>query len=448
MFRVLAAFRTALLGSAALAALGLQADSAIAGGFAVREQSAYAQGSSFAGAAANNTLSAMFWNAAAAANLQGLNAESNYSLIIPQADINVVTGPAPFLAGDRDADIGILAIVPASYLNYQFKDFDPRLFLGLGINSGFGLKTKPDDTNYAGSVLGRTSSLFTVNVNPTLAYQVTPTLALGVGLQVQYSDGQFKFATGSPTGPNSFFDGNGFAVGATAGLMWTPTTGTRVGLGWRSALDVELDGRFATNGGASLGLPAAAAAAIAAGPGATVDLKLPDIVTLSIQQAVTSNMRVLATVEWTNWSRFEELRVVGQGNGLALLPTGAPSTAAPGTTLGVIDAKWHDGWYAALGFEYDYSNKLTLRTGIAYEWSPIQNPTERIIGIPDANRIWLSAGATYNWSQATSIDLAYTHIFVEDATWDRTLISSPTTRLTGTLDASADIVSAALRTKF
>ncbi len=73
--------RTALLGSVAVTALIAGAASAVAGGFAIREQSTESQGASFAGNAAGTSLGAMFWNPAAAANKPGpgINTESNYA---------------------------------------------------------------------------------------------------------------------------------------------------------------------------------------------------------------------------------------------------------------------------------------------------------------------------------------------------------------------------------
>ena len=64
------------LGLRAGSALGLAmmtAATANAGGFAVREQSAYFQGMSFAGAAAGGDLSGMFWNPAVMTQFAGVN---------------------------------------------------------------------------------------------------------------------------------------------------------------------------------------------------------------------------------------------------------------------------------------------------------------------------------------------------------------------------------------
>jgi long-chain fatty acid transport protein len=413
--------------------------SAIAGGFAVREQSVESQGASFAGAAANGGLSSMFWNSAGVTSKSGLNSESNFSLIIPNADLTALPGSTRFdTAGvSRETDIGKDAIVPASYINYQFVNYDPRLFIGLAINSPFGLSTKPDPLQWTGSEVGLASRLFTTNVNPMLGYKFSDQFSLGVGIQLEYAKGVFKFATGSPGGPATYFEGSNIAAGATAGLMWTPTAGTAVGLGWRSAINHKLEGRFATTEGDARFAP------FFPGVAASVDLKLPDIVTLSLKQSLSPSWRLLGTVEWTNWSRFENLTVVAKSPGITVLaiPTN------PGGVLGVIDASWRDGWFFSTGLEYDYSKQLTLRAGAAYEITPVPGPTKRIIGIPDADRIWGSLGLTYNVSNTMAVDFAYSHIFVDNVQIDRTNIPG-TVRILANLDASADIVSIALKTKW
>lgn len=429
--------RAMLLGTVAVSSLAAVAP-ASAGGFAIREQSTVSQGASFAGNAAGSDLGTMFWNAAGAGLKPGLNSESHFALIIPDAEITV-NSASPAIAGfdNNSGDIAGMAIVPASYVSYQFKS-DPNFFLGIAINSPFGLVTEPENRDYQGSVLARTSKLFTTNVNPNLAYRVAPGVIVGVGAQFQYADGTFKFATGLPDGQNTYFRGNDIAVGGTAGILLQPTASTTIGLGYRSQLTHKLEGDFAT-----VGTPLFI--------NGEVELNLPDIVTLSFRQAVAPNMRVMGTVEWSHWSRFQELRVEAANNGLTVFNidprTGAPvSTTTTGQTIATIDAKWADGWFFSLGGEYDWNARTTLRAGVAYEISPVDDPTKRIIGIPDSDRIWLSLGGSYKWSESTTIDLAYTHIFLDDAKFDRTSLGG--LALQGDVEASTDIVSVSLRTKW
>ena len=218
-----------------------------------------------------------------------------------------------------------------------------------------------------------------------------------------------------------------------------PTPATRIGLGWRSQITHELDGRFSTNSG--FPIPPGLIAAIGSGLASKVELRLPDIVNLSINQAIAPNARLLGTVEWTNWSRFGGLEVVSQGTGVTVL-----GVKQPGQSVAKISGNWDDGWFFSGGLEYDVSPALTLRAGAAYEISPITNPTERIISIPDADRVWASVGFSYNLSAATTVDFGYSHVFVESAKVDRFNVSN-TVHVIADLDASADIVSLGVRMK-
>ena len=447
--------RGALLSTVAATALIATATAAIAGGFAVRQQSVVHQGASYAGAAAGNDLSAMYWNPAAAANLNGFNTQSSYTLMVPQAEVNI-TSASPALAsfGNSSGDIGHLAFLSSSYMAYQFKNFDPNLFIALSINSPFGLKTDLDrehDT-YKGAVVGRESRLLTMNFRPTLAYRITPDFFIGGGLQIQYGKGRFSFATGLPNGHDTRFDGSSFAVGATAGIMWKPTTSTSIGLGWRSQMTQELDGAYINTSlvGPSLGLPGGQFVRSVA---AKATLELPNIVTLSLRQDLTPGFRLLGTVEWEQWSRFKELKLVSNGNsasavgGGVIVPNQSVFTATlPGQTIGVLPANWSDGWFFSLGGEYDFSRQLTLRAGGAYEISPVDAAQKRLIGLPDNDRYWASLGATYKWTDATTIDFSYSHVFVKDGPIDRNSLTGLNVK--GNVEASIDIISVGLRTRW
>ena len=112
-----------------------------------------------------------------------------------------------------------------------------------------------------------------------------------------------------------------------------------------------------------------------------------------------------STIEWTNWS---------------LLDRSPITTAPPGPpTAAILDFGWEDGWFYSIGGEYDVNDKLTVRAGVAYEESPIQDAEARLLQVPDADRIWASIGATYKWSESTLINVAYSHVFVEEADFIR-----------------------------
>ena len=88
-----------------------------------------------------------------------------------------------------------------------------------------------------------------------------------------------------------------------------------------------------------------------------------------------------------------------------------------------------------------------MRAGAAYEISPVDEPSKRLTTIPDNDRIWLNIGASYRYSDSTTLDFAYSHVFIEDGAFDRSNLSG-TVREQGNVDASLDLISVGLRTRW
>jgi len=80
---------------------------------------------------------------------------------------------------------------------------------------------------------------------------------------------------------------------------------------------------------------------------------------------------------------------------------------------------WDEGWFASGGVEFLFNEKTTLRSGLAYEDSPIDAATSRTARVPDNDRVWVSFGITHKFSDMTTVGLGYTHIFVDDGPIDR-----------------------------
>src|SRR4029077_16599896 len=127
------------------------------------------------------------------------------------------------------------------------------------------------------------------------------------------------------------------SLGYTAGILWQPSKSTSIGLGYRSSISHDLKGTLVSP----------------ASPGLNSNIALtfesPEIATLSVRQAIAPHMRLLGTIEWSNWSRFDKIPI----SGIAALPAAS------------LDGPWHDGWLYSVGLEYDVNQKLTVRTGVA-----------------------------------------------------------------------------------
>lgn len=432
-----------LVAGAAMTAAG----AAMAGGLAVREQSAQFQGLSFAGSGAGGGLSSSYWNSAAISQAgSGLQSDSTFSLIIPNTSVTSASVPVPTPGASpvgESVDTGRLTALSAGYYAYRLNN---ALVAGVGVNAPFGAANEFDNPNWAGQAHGRSAKIFSLNVNPMVSYNVLPNLALAVGLQAQYAKITFKTnptTAGLPSQSNQGFEVDDVGFGGTAGILWTPVTGTTIGIGYRSAISHSFEGDLFKVGDsiAPFGAPFQ-------GVGVKADITLPETVNLSLRQELTNRARLLASVEWTNWSRLQTVDFVATSTG------GAPAIGAPivpGQKVAVFDFHWNDGYMFSLGGEYDYSPSLTLRAGMAYEISPIRTPEQRLTLVTDSDRVWLSAGFNYKLTKDTSIDVGYSHVFFDDAAINRARNTAPTglaVPFAGIVDQSADILAVGLKTKW
>lgn len=406
--------RTAgLLAAMALGATALQFGAgcgpAAAAGFALKEQSAIDQGASFAGASARaDDPSTLFFNPAGMTQLPGYQISISGSLIAPQANLNsgFATANSPFgplpLGGTASGEAAQDQLLPSFYATAEVA---PDWHVGLAVNSPFGLTTKYD-TNSAARYYALTSYLRTYDFTPSVAWRALPQLSVSAGLQVEVADARLSSAQdfgligaglgipGFAPGKNdgiATVKGNDTAVGWQAGLLYEPLAGTRIGFDYRSAVFHTLSGSVNFQG---VPAPLTAVPTFAGGSG-TAKVATPDIISLGVAQDI-GDFTVLAQLDYTLWSRFKNLLVVW--------PTGTSLT----------QENWNNAVTASLGADWRVAPDWTLRTGVAFDQSPV-TAADRTPRIPDNNRYWLSIGATWKPMPKLAISAAYTHIFVSNS---------------------------------
>lgn len=374
----------------------LAAGSASASSFAIRSgQSAEGLGMAYAGAAAGGIgMGSMAWNPATITMFPGRNSNWNITYLKASADYqptqqtrvvtplgtfpNTLLGGSPAGTGDLGGDG---ALIPATYGAWQLTD---RFWIGLTTGAPFGLRSKTDFA-HAAQIYGRSAKVGTYNVSPTFGYQVNDWLAIGGAVQVQYFKTKLKQAIGvRATDPSAILEGDSVDFGYRFGINLTPWAGTNIGLAYRSSIRQTLEGDF--NTGAAV-LPIKA------------NLNLPDSVVFGLSQVINEQWQAHVGVEWTNWSRFRNIPIVNELNG------------RPVTSL---NFQYDDSWFFSAGLEYKYNRDLTLRAGAGYELSAV-NDTNRTVFISDNDRLWLSAGASYQINDRLKMDVGYTYIHVEKA---------------------------------
>ncbi|MFO7983199.1 MAG: outer membrane protein transport protein [Desulfuromonadales bacterium] len=446
--------------------LGL-ASTGFSSGFAIIEQSVSGLGGAFSGGAASaEDASTIFFNPAGMTLLEGQQVVAGAHVIVPSAEFEAETaenaiagtpladvpGANTSLGTNNGGDGGVTAVVPNFYYSNKVND---KLSFGLGVNAPFGLTTEYDK-DWVGRYHAVDSEVMTLNINPAVAYRVNEQLSVAAGVSIQYIDvtlssmvdgglGVFE-ATGDtnllPLASNTDYDvfvenkADDVGYGFNLGLLYEFSQDTRMGFSYRSEIEHTVEGDVNTTvpdtlipfGGETL-FP---------DQGVNGDITLPAVASLSVYHELSDKLALMADLSWTGWSSFDKLTINFEGAGLA------------GRDSSTTTENWDDTWRYSAGAAYQATEALLLRTGVAFDETPISDEY-RTPRIPGEDRTWVTVGAGYQLSESLTLDCAYAHIFVSDSKMEKDA-SDPEDAARGTVvgefENSVDIASVQLAYSF
>lgn len=400
--------------------------SSYAAGFALSEQGASGLGNAYAGAAAiAEDASTIFFNPAGMTYLEGSQIVGALHLIKTNGDFdNKNSVPvAAYASGGEGGNLGSLAVIP----NFFYKqDINEQLKFGLGVSTPFGLKTEYDK-NWLGRFQAIKSELKTININPSLAWKLNDQWSFGFGISAMWAQAELTSAVNlsAINLPESLAKNKGddWGFGFNLGAIYQVTPDTRLGLAFRSKVEQHLKGKVSSPFTLANGNPLQTL-----NTDITADLTLPETLSISSFSHLNDRWDLLADVTWTRWTQFKTLTIL-RDNG---------SNTAVGTT----QEHWNNTLRYSVGLNYRYSDSIKLRTGVAYDQEAIDND-RRTSRIPGNDRLWLSFGASWQYSPQTRLDVGYAHLFIKEASiYDDQQTPVPSKGLIdGKYDGSADILS-------
>jgi long-chain fatty acid transport protein len=424
----------ARVASAAGLAMIFAASQAYASGFAVREDSAEGVATVFSGAAsAADSPSTVYDNPAGMTQLHGTQIEAGAVTVFPTINFHgSATHAGAPVAGNNGNNGGRAGMAPSAY---GILDLSDQWRLGVAINSPFGLQVK-NNAGWYGRYLGVDSAVLSTNVNPSVAYKLNDKISLGGGVSAQWLDTTLSQAINqSGVGAGDAmarYKGDDWGFGYNFGLLYQPLNGTKVGLTYRSKVSHKTTGDLAF-----LNVSPLLAGTFKSGA-ASLDASLPASTTLGVTQAISPALNVSLGVQYTQWSTLQQLYVVSSA---------APATTAP-TRLGFSDT-----WFTSLGASYQWNEAWTLRGGVGWDQSPVDN-FYRTVNLPDQDRYMVGIGFGYKISDALTLDAAYSHYFASHASMNSSINASDNnpisgaTVIHGTYQLSLDYVAASLKYKF
>jgi long-chain fatty acid transport protein len=429
----------------AVAALALAARGALAAGFGLEDQNASGLGFANAGAAAaGEDASTIADNPAGIARLperQIVGAGTFINPHLPFTDEGSTFPGGKRIGGGND-NADQFVPVPSFFFSAPL---GAGFTAGAGLFSSFGLATEYR-ANWVGRYLAQSTDLTTLDFTPTLAYRLLPELSIGISPVVRYSKAKLAtaidfgaigaaaripgVAPGSADGSVKF-KGHDWSAGFNGGLLFEPTDTTRLGLAyfWNDAANIKGSARF---GRPALGNAIAAASGTFVNTDASVVAGYPDHLNFGLVQGLSPEIDVRFGLSWVQWSSFKEERIVFR------------NTLQPDA---VTSENWHDTVIVSVGGSYRLTPDLLLRAGLGYDPTPIPDPQHRDPRLPDQSRIEAAVGAGYRLTGATSVDLAYEHLFgVGPAKTDMTTATGD--HIIGSTRLSADIFAVQLNVRF
>ena len=383
--------------AAALVLTGVAAatSTALAAGFQLTEQSSLGLGRAYAGAGiVGDDLSAVHYNPAGMTLLEGTRFQAGTTWIALNADYN---------GKDGSSENGRLKgqMIPAGYVTHQVND---KIWLGFAMTVPFGMGTEYDK-GWAEKQRGTDAKIYTFDMNPNIAWKVSEFLSVGAGVSVQYAKAklgmgleQEAFGQYAYVGHGKI-EGDSWDWGFNLGVMISPTDKLRFGLAYRSSIEHDAEGDFTfSNGQGDL------AAVNGYVFNMTTSIETPDTVMLTSTWETTDKLRLSGLIRWANWSDFDELKIKNT------VPGRVDSMTQGAFREKTVINEWQDTWLFSVGADYRINDAFTVRGGLAYETSPIDDQSTRMAVIPDTDRVWFSLGASWYPTQDLQFDVGATYL--------------------------------------
>ncbi|WP_041207628.1 OmpP1/FadL family transporter [Aeromonas jandaei] len=356
------------------------ASHAHAAGFQLAEQSATGLGRAFAGEAAiADNASVLSRNVAAMTRFDKMAFSGGAIYVSPDVNIEGKTTGLLTHADATARDIAADAWVPNVNLIIPLNE---QWRLGFSATSYYGLGVKMPD-NYSAGHFGNVSDIKTMDLGTSLAYRINEMWSIGVGISAIQGEGEVGGTFPSRNLIAKHLQGDGWAWGWNVGTLLELSTQTRIGLSYRHDVNLKL------SGDAIIGRPNGQELTDTG----SLDLPLPATAELAAVHELTDNLAIHGSVNWTNWSKFVQLEADLDNM----------------SNMHIKDEHWEDSWRYAIGMTYQLTPQWQLRSGVAYDASPVP-ADRRTISIPDADRIWYSLGMGYQFTPDLTVDLGLTLI--------------------------------------
>jgi len=370
--------------------LGLAvAGSVHAGGYRVALQGQKALAMGHTGVAMSESSEVIFFNPGAMTQLES---ESDFTggLTLLEGETKY-QNEATLVEEETDNPLG----TPLN--GYFTQKMSEQMSWGLGIYTPYGNKVEWP-TDWAGSHLVNYIELQAIYIQPTIGYQVNDSTSVGFGPNMVLGSVEFNRnlstsltdADGNRSNVTITAD-NVIAWGFNLGLLHKLSDKTSLGFSYRSEVILEARDEDADFDD----VPTALQTTFADGE-FDADLPLPAELTIGIAYKYSDKMTLAFDFNRTFWDVYDELKIEFD-NGIT----------------SVNPRNYEDSNIFRFGLQYRYNDKWTLRGGIYFDESPVQDgyfaPET-----PRNDSIGYTAGASYRYSKNLEMDFSLLILTFDD----------------------------------
>lgn len=362
--------------------LALAPNAARASGYHIDEHDARATGRAGAVIASTNNATAVYYNPAGIAELDGLNVNLGGTLVRPSGEFRSASDGVT-----TEADTQTF-VLPQLFASWRAAEL---VSIGIGAYAPFGLALKWPESS-PGRTNVREADLQTFYISPTLALNLSrgiPGLSLGAGIDLVPASVRLErdILFGSDSASVAL-SGDAFGVGARVGLMYRPPALPEVAIGvsYRSPVKLDFDG--------DVDFDAAQPYRSALPPdgAAETSVTLPQAVNVGVAFSPVPELQLELDGNWRGWSSYDKLEIE--------LPDGSVDAEAK---------DWNDSLTLRIGGEYTIEQRWAVRAGAIWDETPV--PAERLdFQVPDANRVDLTLGFGARVTEQLTIDLGLLYV--------------------------------------
>ena len=355
-------------------------------GFQVNLQGQKQQAMGSAGSALSQDAATLFYNPGGAAFIRKNNIVGGISTTLSKS---------VFMDANTNSISRTNSPVGTPFFLYSIfspKDTLSKLKFGLAVYTPFGSGIKWED-GWTGRFALTSIKLFSVFIQPTVAYRINEKLSAGAGLV--YANGAVTLQKDIPVIDSAGnygkakLNGSANGFGFNAGVFYKLNPHLNIALSYRSGVKMKVN-----NGAAEFNVPSSLNVNFPDGP-FTSALPLPSVSTFGIAYQANDKYGIALDVNYVGWSVYKALEFDYESNTASLKDTRS-------------ERNYKNTFAFRLGGQYKSNENTTWRIGLSYVITPVQNGYVTP-ETPDATRLNIAGGASKMIYKNLGVDLSFTY---------------------------------------